>query len=98
MIYYHTSVDAGADVAFARQVSRGRLNTNFTGNLNASLNADAHLGLAIPTYTFELPLFGARASVSLLVPFGRNQVGVDATLTSALGPIGFPGAPAAPTP
>ena len=46
MIYYHTSVDAGADVAFARQVSRGRLNANFTGNLNASLNADAHLGLA----------------------------------------------------
>jgi hypothetical protein len=89
MIYYHTSVDAGADVAFARQVSRGRLNTNFTGNLSASLNADAHLGLAIPTYTFESPLFGARASVSLLVPFGRNEVGVDATLTGALGPIGF---------
>ncbi len=58
MIYYHTSVDAGADVAFARQVSRGRLTTNFTGNLSANLNADAHLGLAIPTYTFESPLFG----------------------------------------
>ena len=43
----------------------------------------------IPTYTFESPLFGARASVSLLVPFGRNQVDVDATLIGALGPIGF---------
>ena len=89
MIYYHTSVDAGGDVAFARQVSRGRITTNFRGNLNANLNADADLGLAIPTYTFESPLFGARASVSLLVPFGRNKVGVDATLTGALGPIGF---------
>jgi hypothetical protein len=89
MIYYHTDVSAGADVAFARQVSRGRLTTNFTGNLSASLGADAHLGFAIPTYTFESPLFGARASVSLLVPFGRNKVDVDATLTGALGPIGF---------
>lgn len=89
MIYYHTSVDAGADVAFARQVSRGRLTANFTGNLSANLGADAHLGFAIPTYTFESPLFGARASVALLVPFGHNKTSVDATLTGALGPIGF---------
>jgi len=27
-IYYHTSVDAGGDVAFARQVTRGNLRTN----------------------------------------------------------------------
>jgi hypothetical protein len=60
MIYYHTSVDAGGDVAFARQVSRGRITTNFRGNLNANLNADADLGLAIPTYTFESPSLGAR--------------------------------------
>jgi hypothetical protein len=33
-IYYHTTVDAGADVAFARQVSRGRLTANFNANLN----------------------------------------------------------------
>lgn len=89
MIYYHTSVSAGADVAFARQVSRGRLTTNFTGNLSANLGADADLGLAVPTYTFASPLFGARASISMLVPFGRNKVDVDATLMGALGPIGF---------
>ena len=89
MIYYHTDVRAGAEVAFARQVQRGRITTNFTGNLNANLSADAHLGVAIPTYTFESPLFGARASVSLLVPFGRNRVDADATFTGALGPIGF---------
>src|SRR5689334_1398944 len=51
-IYYHTSVSAGADVAFARQVAPGRLNVNFTGNVTASLNADADLGLAIPQYVF----------------------------------------------
>src|ERR1700743_1750506 len=42
-IYYHTTVSAGADVAFARQVGPGHLNVNFTGNVNASLNADADL-------------------------------------------------------
>src|SRR5215510_11540256 len=51
-IYYHTSVDAGGDVAFARQVARGNLQANFTGNLNAVLNADADLGFLFPTYTF----------------------------------------------
>ena len=31
-MYYHTSVKAGGDVAFARQVSRGQITANFTGN------------------------------------------------------------------
>jgi hypothetical protein len=30
-IYYHTSVSAGADVAFARQVNRGNITANFSG-------------------------------------------------------------------
>ena len=30
-IYYHTSVSAGGNVAFARQVSRGNITANFTG-------------------------------------------------------------------
>src|SRR5262245_35570496 len=42
-IYYHTSVRGGADVAFARQVSRGNITVPFTGNLNASLTGDADL-------------------------------------------------------
>ena len=40
-IGYNTSVKAGADVAFARQVTRGNLAVNFSGNLNANLDADA---------------------------------------------------------
>src|SRR3954453_24201400 len=40
-IYYHTSVTAGGDVAFARQVSAGHITTNFTGNVNVNLKADA---------------------------------------------------------
>ncbi|HEY1475355.1 MAG TPA: hypothetical protein VGF53_14865 [Pseudolabrys sp.] len=35
MIYYHTSVSGGGDVAFARQVTRGNITANFNGNLTA---------------------------------------------------------------
>jgi hypothetical protein len=88
-IYYHASVTASGDVAFARQVARSRLTTNFSGNLNANLNADADLYFAAPNYVFSTPLFGAQAAVSLLVPYGQNRTSVDATLTGALGPFGF---------
>jgi hypothetical protein len=89
-IYYHTSVDAGADVAFARQVTRGRLTANFTGNLNVNLNADADLFMAAPSYVFATPVLGGQAAVALLVPFGRSKASVDATLTGNLG-LGGPG-------
>ena len=58
--YYHTTVNAGADVAFAKQVSRGRLTANFNANLNLNLNADADLGFFIPQYTFATPFLGGR--------------------------------------
>ena len=88
-IYYHTSVSAGADVAFARQVSAGRLTVPFTGNVNARLTADADLGMAIPSYVFATPVLGGQAAVAMVVPFGRSKVGVDASLTGSLGPLGF---------
>lgn len=89
-IYYHTSVSAGADVAFARQVPVGHLNVNFTGNVTANLKADADLGLAIPQYTFATPVLGGQAAVALLVPFGHNSTSVDAALNGSLG-LGGPG-------
>jgi hypothetical protein len=88
-IYYHTSVKAGGDVVFARQVQRGQITAPFSGNLNASLKADANLGMAIPSYVFATPFLGGQAAAALVVPFGRNQVSVDATLTASLGPFGF---------
>src|SRR5690348_8968493 len=89
-IYYHTSVSANADVAFARQVAPGRLNVNFTGNLTAHLNADADLGIAIPQYVFAQPVLGGQAAVALLVPGGHNRTSVNAALTGNLG-LGGPG-------
>ncbi len=88
-IYYHTSVDAGGDVAFARQVARGNLQAKFTSNLNAVLNADADLGFLFPTYTFASKVFGGQLNVGTLLAYGHSTGSVDATLTGALGPLGF---------
>jgi hypothetical protein len=89
-MYYHTSVSASGAVAFARQVSHGNITTNFNGNLNASLNADADLVFAIPSYTFMQPFLGGQATILAVLPFGRSRVGVDATLTGNLN-LGGPG-------
>jgi hypothetical protein len=89
-IYYDTSVKAGSDVAFARQVSRGNITANFTGNLNLALNADAELGMAVPSYTFAQPFLGGQATVLMLVPYGHAKGSVDGTLTGNLG-LGGPG-------
>src|SRR3984893_12758808 len=49
-IYYHTSVSAGGNVAFARQVSRGNITANFNANVSANLDAKADLVMAGPSY------------------------------------------------
>jgi hypothetical protein len=89
LIGYHTSVDAGSDVAFARQVARGRLTTNLNTTFTARLNADADLALVIPSYTFETPVLGGRMTVGMMSVVGRTKASVDATLTASLGPLGF---------
>jgi len=88
-IGYHTSVKAGGDVGFARQVSRGQLTANLSATIDVALDADATLAIAVPTYVFQTPVLGGQAAVALLVPYGRNEASVDATLTGALGPIPF---------
>jgi hypothetical protein len=88
-IYYHTSVTAGGDVAFARQVSRGNLTVPFSGSLDAKLKGDADLGFVIPSYTFATPFLGGQATFAVAVPSGRSTASVDATLTASVGPFGF---------
>ena len=64
-IYYHTSVTAGGDVAFSRQVTRGRLTAKFTGNLAAELDADADLAILFPNYVFARKVLGGQLAVGL---------------------------------
>jgi hypothetical protein len=87
-MYCHTSVSAGPDVAFARQVPVGNLNVNFTGNVNANFKSDVDMGIAIPQYVFATPVLGGQAAVALLMPLGHNRTSVDATLIGNLG-LGF---------
>jgi len=89
-IYYHTSVKAGADVGFAREVPLGRITTNFSGNVNIDLKADVDLGIAVPSYTFAERFLGAQATVLMLVPYGRNKTSADATVAGNVG-LGGPG-------
>jgi hypothetical protein len=88
-IYYHTSLTGGADVAFARQVSRGNITVPFTANVDINLKAKADLGMVAPSYVFAEKIFGAQASVAVLIPYGRTQADVNGTITAAIGPIGF---------
>ena len=88
-IYYHTSVSADGSLAFARQVTRGGFTANFNANLDAHLDAKADLSLAIPSYVFATPVLGGQAALAMVVPYGRNQADVDATLQASLGPLGI---------
>ena len=76
-------------MAFARQVTAGRLTTNFNGNVNANLDAKADLYFGIPQYVFATPVLGGQAAIAMIVPYGRSQASVDAALTGSLGPLGF---------
>jgi hypothetical protein len=82
-IFYHTSVSAGADVAFARQVHRGNLNVNFAGNLNINLKAPPDLQLFAPQYVFATPVLGGQAAFTLLGAYARSEATVSGTLTAA---------------
>jgi hypothetical protein len=88
-IYYHTSVSAGGNVAFARQVTAGRLTTNFNGNVNANLDASADLYMGIPQYVFATPVLGGQAAHCGCRALRTQPASVDATMTGSLGPLGF---------
>lgn len=73
-IYYHTSVDEGSSKNFV-----------VGGRVTDGLNADADLLFAAPTYTFETPVLGAQAAVSVIAAYGRMDTKADATLTGPHG-------------
>jgi hypothetical protein len=77
-IYYHTSVSAGADVSRAREITIGQIPLNLNASLSGSINANADLGLAVPTYTFANPVLGGQATVGLLTVYGRTSTSLAA--------------------
>src|ERR1700757_2314450 len=88
-IYYHDSVSAGADVARAREFEIRNIPLNFTGNVNATVNASVNLDFFAATYTFATPVLGAQASVTLLSAYGANSTSLAGTLAGTFtGPLG----------
>ncbi|MHA4736288.1 SphA family protein [Ensifer adhaerens] len=69
-VYVHPSAEAGANARFPRG-----------GQVDVGVDGRGNLFAFGPTYTFEQPLWGGQASLSLLAIAGRNSASVDATLT-----------------
>jgi hypothetical protein len=84
MIYYHTTVSAGGDVAAAREAEVGGSRVTVKGNLNANLNANADLALFLPSYTFATPVLGGQAAVSLMGVYGRSSTSIAGTLLAGV--------------
>ncbi len=76
-VYYHTSIDAGADAAFPRGGG---------GQVDVGIEGRSDVVFFVPTFTFEQPVFdNAQLSVGMLLPVLRGRAQVDATLTGPLG-------------
>jgi hypothetical protein len=86
-VYYHTTVNAGADVAAAREIQIGRFNPSVTVNLNANLHATADLALVVPSYTFASPVFGGQLAVQMGTIMGTTSANVNGTVTASLPPF-----------
>jgi len=80
-IYYHTSVNAGGNVAAAKEIEIGRFMPNVNVNLNLNLHAQADLLLLAPTYTFATPVLGGQFAISMMGLYGRNSVDLNGALT-----------------
>ncbi len=87
MIYYHTSVDAGKDVAVGKEIEIGRVRANAKINLDVNLKARADLGFVVPSYVFDTRIFGGQFALSMLIPFGKQTATIDGTLSASLGPL-----------
>jgi hypothetical protein len=86
-IYYHTTVNAGADVAAAREIQIGRFSPSATVNLNASLHATADLAVIVPSYTFATPVLGGQFAVQMGTIAGSSSANVNGTVTASLPPF-----------
>jgi hypothetical protein len=87
--YYHTSLEAGGEVAAARQFTIGRFNRTVNIDLNADLSADVNLVFVFPTYVFATPVLGGQLAVGLGAAVGHNRASIDGTLTVSVGDFVF---------
>jgi hypothetical protein len=88
-LYLHSSVSAGGDVAASRTIGFPNRPVNLTVDLNAQIKGTADVVAFGPTYVFATPVLGGQFAITALGIVGHQQANIDATITGALGPIGF---------
>jgi len=76
VVYFHNSADAGGGRSFP-----------LGGRVTAGLDVTADLVFLAPSYVFESPVAGGRASVGVTGLFGRAKVGADAVYTGPGGTV-----------
>src|SRR3984957_10042307 len=88
-INYYTNVSAGGNVALAREFEIRNLPANIQAQINASLHANADIGMVIPTYVFATPVLGGQASVSMIAGYGAMNTSLNGTVSGTVtGPLG----------
>jgi len=89
IINYYTNVSAGGAVALAREFELRNLPVGIQAQVNATLHANADLGLVIPTYVFATPVLGGQASVSMIAGYGGSNASLNGTVSGTVtGPLG----------
>jgi hypothetical protein len=88
-LYLHSFVSAGGDVAASRAIRFPNRSANLSVDLNAEIKGTADVVAFGPTYVFATPILGGQFAITALAIAGRQQATIDATVTGALGPIGF---------
>src|SRR5262245_59209213 len=89
-IYYHSPIKGGGDVAIARQVPIAGVTIKVTAALDIHIGVQNDLLLSIPSYVFATPVLGGQLQIGMLIPYGRNKVSVDQTITGPMGTLGGP--------
>jgi hypothetical protein len=88
-IYYHSSVDAGAEVARARQILIGRRTVNVNLNLNAELEGDIPAVFVVPSYTLANQIAGGFLTLSMMAGGARPTIDIDAAISGTIGGLPF---------
>jgi hypothetical protein len=86
-VYYHTSVNAGGEVAAAREATIGKFKPTVNIDLNVNLNARADLAVFSPTYVFASPVLGGQLAVGLSGIYGNSNASLNGTLTVSSGSL-----------
>ncbi len=88
-INYYTNVSAGGAVALAREFEIRNLPASIQAQINASLHANADIGLVAPSYVFATPVLGGQASVALLEGYGVSNASLNGSVSGTVtGPLG----------